>query len=132
MSVNIATSPCEILSPFVSNNLVRTKCQNFEKVRTDIHNKLSSLSEITFSYNDKFQAFICDMKHESSFRSYEIDCYWDPKQNEHVIDIRRTLSGGFYRFNTNLIDEINKLFDESYIFVPLQPISDLTQFNPLI
>lgn len=110
---NIISSPCELLSPFVSDKLIYTKCQDYERVRKIIHDKLSCIQELTFIYKHQYQAFLCRFSHGDSFRSQEIDCYWDPKNQDHVIDVRRTGSGGFYKFDTDLFEELKAAFSEA-------------------
>lgn len=105
---------CPIVSPYMGTNVIRTGCADFENVRLAIHDTLSSLSELSFTYDaDEFVVcFCCEMKHtDGSFRKDALYCYWDPKAKEHVIDVVRLSRDGFYPFPTNVYDEICRVFD---------------------
>lgn len=126
-------SPCEIFQPFASfnHNLIHTKCQDYEQdVKTPILLALSNLPEVAFSYKDSFQSFSCKLSHGSSYRYYEIDCFWDPKNNEHVVDVRSVGGEGFYKFACDLTVEVTKVFDASFN-PPESAVSSWMQVRPV-
>lgn len=128
----VPPSPCELLSPFASKNLIRTNRQHYERdVRPVVQQRLATLPEVAFSYKEEFQSFSCKLSHGSSFRFYEIDIYWDSKNSEHVLDVRRTGGEGFHRFSCDLFTEMSKCFDASYQPRPVQSTSWLTRSIPV-